>query len=94
MPFEITEPFLNELDKCFKEFFEQKGSQLINHVRIEKVQGYSQIVPQLDWSDTEDAKIQNENRLLEPKLIKEIKITLSDVEVIRQGEPTADELAE
>lgn len=72
----------------------KKGSQLINHVRIEKVQGDSQIVPQLDWSDTEEVKIQNENRLLEPKLIKEIKITLSDVEVTRQGEPTADELAE
>lgn len=57
MPFEITKPFLKELDKCFKEFFGQKGSQLINHVRVEKVQGDSQIVPQLDWMNTEDAKI-------------------------------------
>lgn len=33
-------------------------------------------------------KDSNENRLLEPKLIKEVKITLSEVDVIRQDEPT------
>lgn len=94
MSFEITESFVNELNTYFWDFLEQKGSRLINHVRIENVQGHSKIVSQFDWRDSEDSTVQNESRILEPKPITQ-RITVSNTDIIRQGkQPTADKLAE
>lgn len=103
MAYNITNSYMEQFNILFQEMLTQKGSFLMPYTRMEQVVGNSQIIRQFDTGDatigelnssgiTEFSPILYDHRKLEPRPIHKT-IDLTDVELIRQGQPPVDQLA-